>query len=149
MVGAHYYEAAHRNENISHVIDLNQMGFKQDKPRLTLEIVTNTKKFLDEIRIIVEQTDYVNRTGNVTDLKLAYQSIGHISDDRIFAIKRPFSCNTVCFLKGGPWVLHHRDGLNHTEGDVLKYFDWTDVSVTGEMVLNVTKYVACDPIINS
>jgi hypothetical protein len=146
MRGALYYEAAHRDEKIIYVIDLNQVGFKQDKPRLKLEIVTNTKPFLDEIRKVVEQTDYINRTGNVTDLKLAYQRMGHISDDRVFAIKRPFSCRTVCFLKGGPWLLHHRDGLNHMEGDVLNYFDWTDVSVTGEMVLNVTKYLTIESI---
>jgi hypothetical protein len=146
MRGALYYEAAHRNENIIYVIDLNQVGFKQEKPRLKLEVVTNTKTFLDEIRKVVEQTDYVKRTGNVTDLKLAYQRMGHISDDRVFAIKRPFSCRTVCFLKGGPWILHHRDGLNHQEGDVLKYFDWNDVNITGEMVLNVTKYLIVDPL---
>ena len=35
----------------------------------------------------------------------------------------------------------HRDGLNHTEGDVLKYFDWDDVSATGEIALNVVKHV--------
>jgi hypothetical protein len=142
MRGALYYEAAHPMENIIYVIDLNQVGFKQEGPRLQLEVVTNKKTFLNDIREVVEQTDYVNRTGNVTDLKLSYQRVGHISDDRIFAVKRPLSCNTVCFLKGGPWLLHHRDGLKHEEGDVLKYFDWTDVSVTGEMIWNVTKYLA-------
>jgi hypothetical protein len=141
MRGALYYEATHKNENIIYVIDLNQLGFKQDNPRLKLEIVTNKKKFTDEIWNIVKRTDYVNRTGNVTDIKPFTQLMGHISDDRVFAIKRPFSCKTVCFLKGGPWVLHHRDGLNHTEGDVMKYFDWNDVSVTSEMIWNVTKYL--------
>jgi len=146
MLGAYYYEATHRDENIIYVIDLNQVGFKQEKPRLKLEIVTNTKPFLDEIRKVVERTDYVNRTGNTTDLKLAYQRIGHISDDRVFAIKRPFSCKTVCFLKGEEWLLHHRDGLNHNEGDTIQYFDWNDVSATGEMVWNVTEYLAVNNI---
>jgi len=144
MRGALYYEAVHPREKIIYVIDLNQVGFKQDYPRLQLEVVANKKTFLNEIREVVERTDYVNRTGNVTDLKLSYLKIGHISDDRIFAVKRPLSCNTVCFLKGGPWLLHHRDGLGHTEGDVLKYFDPLDVAVTGEMVWNVTKYLAVD-----
>jgi hypothetical protein len=145
MRGSTYYEAAHKDENIIYVIDLNQLGFKQEEPRLKLEIVTNKRKFTDEIWNIVKRTDYVNRTGNVTDIKPFTQLMGHISDDRPFAIKRPFSCKTVCFLKGGSWLLHHRDGLNHTEGDVLKYFDWNDVSVTGEIVLNVTKYLTMDP----
>ena len=145
MRGAKYYEAAHKDENIIYVIDLNQLGFRQEKPRLKLEIVTNKRKFTDEIWNVVKQTDYVNRTENTADIKPFTLWMGHISDDRPFAMKRPFSCKTVCFLKGGQWLLHHRDGLNHTEGDVLKYFDWNDVGVTGEIVLNVTKYLTVDP----
>ena len=40
--------------------------------------------------------------------------VGIISDDRPFAMGRPFNCKTVCFIKGSKWLLHHRDGLNHT-----------------------------------
>jgi hypothetical protein len=140
--GAWYHEAAHRDENIAYVVDLNQVGFKQDYPRLKLEIVANTKEFKNEIRPIVERTDYVNRTGNVTDLKFFNNFAGFISDDRPFALRRPFRCKTVCLIKGSLWTLHHRDGEGHTEGDVLKYFDWADVSATGEIALNITKYVA-------
>jgi hypothetical protein len=145
MRGSIYYEAAHHNENIIYVIDLNQLGFKQDGLRLKFEIVTNKRKFTEEIWNIAERTDYVNRTGNVADIKSFTQPMGHISDDRWFAVKRPFRCKTVCFLKGGPWILHHRDGLNHTVGDVIDYFDWNDVSVTSEMIWNVTKYLTVDP----
>jgi len=66
--------------------------------------------------------------------------MGAPSDDQPFARNRP-SCKTVCFLKGLNWILHHRDGINHTEGDVLKYFNWTDVNATGEIILNITKYI--------
>lgn len=142
--GAWYHEAAHKNENFIYVVDLNQVGFKQETPRLKLEIVTNTKEFKEEIRPIVEQTDYVNRTGNVTDIKFFNNRAGFISDDRPFALKRPLRCETVCIVKGGKWLLHHRDGEKHTEGDVLKYFDWADVSATGEIALNVVKYLTTD-----
>ena len=54
------------------------------------------------------------------------------------------SYNTILFLKKGPWYFHHRDGMNHQEGDVIEYFDWLDTSVTGEMVWNVTKYFTVD-----
>jgi len=30
------------------------------------------------------------------------------------------------------------------EGDVLKYFNWTDVSVTGELILNITKHLTLE-----
>ena len=140
--GAWYHEAAHRNENIAYVIDLNQVGFKQDKPRLKLEIVANTKEFQDEIQPVVERTDYVNRTGNLTDLRFFNNRAGFISDDRPFALRRSHRCKTVCLIKGSRWILHHRDGEGHTEGDVIKYFDWADVSATGEIALNITKYVS-------
>lgn len=98
MRGARYYEATHRDEKIIYVVDLNQLGFTQEeKFRLKLEIVTNKKKFTDEVWKIVERTDYINRTGNTADIKPFTQLIGHISDDRVFATKRPFSCKTVCF----------------------------------------------------
>ena len=44
-------------------------------------------------------------------------------------------------IKDNGWKLHHRDGLNHTEGDVMKYYDEKDVAVTSEMILNITKYL--------
>jgi hypothetical protein len=59
-------------------------------------------------------------------------------------LKRPLRCKTVCIVKGGKWLLHHRDGEKHTEGDVLKYFDWADVSATGEIALNIVKYLTTD-----
>lgn len=149
MHGSIYYEAAHRDEDIEFVIDLNQLGFNQTEPRLTLQVAANSKKFLNEIWPVVEQSNYVNRTGNVTDIEPVHMPKGHISDDHSFATKRPWylplrGIKTVCFLKNGPWPLHHRDGLNHTAGDVIDYFNWTDVEVTGEIILNVTKYLALE-----
>lgn len=143
MRGAKYYEETHRYEKIIYVIDLNQLGFWQEKPRLTLDIIANKLLFLREIWKIIERSDYVNRTGNTANIIPLWISVGGPSDDTVFAQKRP-SCKTVCFLKDCTWRLHHRDGLNHQEGDVLKYFDWNDVNVTGEIVLNVTKYLSVD-----
>ena len=78
-----------------------------------------------------------------------YQENGGPSNTYRFAMatsagKR--SCNTILFVKTGfevpgyQWLNHHRDGLNHLEGDVIKYFNWTDTSTTGELAWNVTNY---------
>jgi len=123
---------------------MNQVGFTQEYPRLTLNLIFNKKEFMNEIWPIVERTDYVNRTGNTTDIDKKRWLEGAPSDEGIFARHRLFRCKTVCFLKDFPWTLHHKDGLNHTEGDVLHYFNWTDVSATGEMALNITKYLTVD-----
>jgi hypothetical protein len=140
--GSKSYEFEHQRENIIYVINLNQLGFDQEvNERLKLEVIGNNERFLNEIWEIIKQTDYVNRTDNAADIVKKYSRTGHNSDDSTFAKKRPFRCKTVCFLKNGMWQFHHRDGMNHTEGDVLKYFNWTDVSVTGELILNVTKYL--------
>ena len=141
MRGSKYYDSLHRTDNIIYMIDLNQLGFKQINPRLTLEIAANDMDFLNEIWDIVQTSDYVNRTGNIYDILPRYMPTGHLSDDHIFAKNRKGQCKTVCFLKNGQWLLHHRDGLNHSEGDVLKYYDPTDVKVTGEIILNVTKFL--------
>ena len=85
------------------------------------------------------------RPQHLKGIQLLRLKNGGPSNAMIFAKSRT-DCKTVCFLKDGGWKMHHRDGLNHTEGDVLKYFDWTDVSVTGEIVLLVTKYVALNNI---
>lgn len=145
MRGSKYYEALHRNETIKYVIDLNQLGFDQaEQRRLTLQVAANRKIFLNDIWTVVERSNYKQRTGDTIDIEKVHMPFGHISDDFSFASKRPLQCKTVCFLKNGPWRLHHRDGVNHTEGDVLKYYNWTDVNVTAEIIWNVTEHLTVD-----
>jgi hypothetical protein len=118
------------------------LGFTQKEPKLYLEILSNDLCFLNDIWNIAKRTDYANRTDSA-GMRKFWMPMGAPSDDQPFARNRQ-SCKTVCFLKGLNWVLHHRDGLNHTEGDVLKYFNWTDVNVTSEIILNITKYITID-----
>ena len=135
--GARYYEDVHEDENIIYVIDLNQLGFTQEKPKLYLEILSNNIGLLKDIWNIASESEYGSITGNA-GIRKFWMPMGAPSNDRVFARNR-LNCKTVCFLKGLNWVLHHRDGLSHSEGDVLKYFDWIDVKVTGEIILNVVK----------
>jgi hypothetical protein len=134
--GATYYEAAHKRENIIYMIDLNQLGFTQEKPEVHLDIIANKIGFLNKVYKIAEDTGYTEKTG--IKLRKNWLPAGAPSDDKPFAMNRP-RIKTVCFLKGLNWILHHRNGLNHTEGDVLKYFNWTDVDATGDIVLSVVK----------
>lgn len=142
--GAYFYERLYRNENIITVIDLNQLGFNQTYTRMRLSVHTNNESLKPKLYEICNRTDYVNRTGNVTDLNLVYRDDGgppsnaNAFADRNNLVNR--SCNTVLFVKEGNWIYHHRDGQNHQEGDVIKYFNWTDTSITGEMIYNVTHY---------
>jgi hypothetical protein len=136
--GARYYEATHRNEEIDYVIDMNQVGFYQKKPKLTLNIIGNREKFINEIWEVVKRTNYEQRVNYTAYIAKRWWPEGVLSDQYVFNIRS----KTVCFLKDFPWVLHHRDGLNHTEGDVLKYFDRRDTAITGEIALNVTMYLA-------
>jgi hypothetical protein len=142
MRGAKYYKATHPNETILAVIDLNQLGFTQETPRLTLNFVTNNYVFLQKIWEVVEQTDYVQRTGNMTDIKAICWASGTIPGNTYaFTTERP-RCNAMSVFKDGGWILHHRDGKNHTEGDVLSYFNWTDTEVTTELIKNLTVALA-------
>jgi len=107
--------------------------------KLTLKYVLNT---------IAEKSDYVDNTG--TDLETYWMPAGSPSNDAPFARGRMFQilprCKTVGFIKDRGWVLHHRDGLSHTEGDVMKYFNWNDVNATAALVLQTVKYLAVDPV---
>lgn len=139
--GARYYAAAHPDEDILYVVDLNQICFWQDGPELTLNVVCNKLGFLWDIWKIVKKTDYEGITKD-DSIKPLWMPGGAPSDDSAFA-RRP-GCKTVCFLKDTGWLYHHRDGLGHTEGDVLKYFDWDDVNATGRIVLDVVEHLAVE-----
>ena len=148
--GAYHYEATHRDENISHIIDLNQLGFTALIPEnLKFQIWTNNETLNTTLYNIAEKTNFTERTG--TGFQTRYRSSAP-SNVKPFAHKKGNrSCNTILFVKtgievpGSPgWLNHHRDGLNHMEGDVIKYFNWNETSVSGEMVWNVTKYFTVD-----
>ena len=140
--GAQYYDAIYKDENILAVVDLNQVGFTQNNPRLTFDIVANRYLFLQQVWNVMKLSNYGERIGNVTDIKPIWWASGNIPGNAgAFALSRPL-CKAMSIFKDGGWILHHRDGKNHTEGDVLKYFNWTDTQVTAEMVTNLTKALA-------
>jgi len=137
-LGAEYYVATHKNESIVAVIDLNQLGFTQVTPRLTLDFVANKALYLKQVWDIVQRTDYKERTGNVTDIKPIWWPSGNIPGNAYAFAKEIPGCNAMSIFKDGGWTLHHRDGDNHTQGDVLTYFNWTDTLVTTEIITNIT-----------
>ena len=149
FLGAEYYEATHRNENITAVIDFNQLGFNRTtQPKQSLYLFTNNQTLNTTLSAIVADTNYEARMNYNTYLNNTYFPKGAPSDDRPFAIATldgNRSTKTVSFLKDALWPLHHRDGMDHTEGDVLKYYNETDVNLTAEMAWNVTKYFTVDP----
>jgi hypothetical protein len=140
--GAYHYEALHQDEDILYVIDLNQLGFTQKYPELTLDIVANKPLFLDELSSIAQDTQYYARTGYTTDV-VSILMINIPSNTYPFSVNRK-DCNCVSFFKDGGWTLHHRNGRNYSEGDVFKYYNRTDVSLTGELILNITKHYALE-----
>jgi len=141
--GARQYASTHEEENIIAMIDFNQVGFKQETQKLTLNVIGNNLGLLTKISLILQNADYVGRVNSSKDLKYIWLKKGIVSNPSPFQTSHP-TCKILCFLKDGGWKLHHRDGCNHSEGDVLKYFDPQDVNVTGEIVLNVIRYLATD-----
>ncbi|VVB59496.1 Peptidase family M28 [uncultured archaeon] len=146
--GARHYQATHKNENITAVIDLNQLGMKkinQNDPELFLNLLTNNiDAEIKLIRINCLTTNYQNRTGY--GFRPMYTPWGTLSNDFAFAFPNLLrDCKTICFLKDCGWYLHHRDGMNHTAGDTMSNIDWDDLYTTAELVWNVTKYFTIDP----
>jgi hypothetical protein len=150
MLGAKSFDWRHANENITTLIDLNQLGFNQTGPsKLTLGITTNNLTANTTLKTITNDTNYIQRMNGTTNFTITCKPGGDDSDDAPFAqavLKdRRHNCTTIGFLKDTTWTLHHRDGNNHTEGDVMKYYNYTDVSATASMIWNVTKYYALNP----
>ncbi|HDM66832.1 MAG TPA: M28 family peptidase [Thermoplasmatales archaeon] len=141
--GAEYYEYTHRDEDIVYMVDLNQLGFKQEYPELTLDIVANKPGFLDFIGGIAKEVDFTGRTG-VKVREVFWPE--NIPSNPLPFVRYRKSCSAVSFFKDGGWILHHRDGLNHSEGDVLKYYDWNEVNVTGELILNLVLTLATQEV---
>jgi len=98
--------------------------------------------FLLKMKQIAEESTYEEETGIC--LHPVLWPTGVIPGNAgAFSLNRR-RCNSVTFFKDGGWTLHHRDGLNHTEGDVLKYFNWTDTKATGDLILEITKYFTAE-----
>jgi hypothetical protein len=150
FLGAQHYNDTHTEDNITMVIDLNQIGFNQTGPNpQTMFVHTNNESLKTLLRCITNDTYYVERTGTPF-LHIGYTNHGGPSDDQPFAIacfpqKGNRSLSTICFLKDMNWTLHHRDGQNHEKGDVMTYYNKTDVNVTSEMIWNITKYFCVNP----
>lgn len=143
--GAIHYELIHCDEKINYILDLNQVGFKPLIPEnIRFQIWTNNESLIPYLEKICKKFNYTERTG--TDFVADYKSNGGPSNVKPFAIanlegKR--SCNTLLFVKTGfgfpepNWLNHHRDGQNHQEGDVLKYYYPEDVKATSDIVLSL------------
>ena len=136
--GAYHYESKYSDENIIAVIDLNQLGFEQlDDPKLTLNIVINNESINSTIAQIVDGDGYVNHLKNTVDFRIVNTgNFSPLSDYTPFDENRS-NCDTLCFVKDTGWTLHHRDGEDHSKGDVMDYYDPTDVVLTSEMILDV------------
>ena len=141
--GSKYYSSIHEDENILYIIDLNQLGFKQLNPKLILNIFGNDIALLLKIKHVLKDANYVERVNSSKDLDYIYLKRKIPSNPLPFLESHPKS-KILCFLKDGNWKLHHRDGMNHQEGDVLKYFDPQDVNVTGELILKTLRYLTVE-----
>lgn len=143
--GAYWYEHNHSNESITIDIDLNQLGFSQSSPKLTLNLGTNRWLRTSLLEQLGRDTNYVTRINDKANCRVLFRPFGILSNDLVFALNRRFQTDTITFLKDTTWFLHHRDGVNHTQGDVMDYYNSTDVSATASLIFNCTKYFCIDP----
>ena len=151
--GAYHYEASHRKENITTILDLNQLGFYPINPTSTgpcFGIASNKESLNSPLFRIANETHYTERTNNITTIRMDIRekSGGPPSNAVPFALSNYYDIKpytTIFFAKYHYWPNHHRDGINHMEGDVLKYFYWKDVSISGELIWNITRYFVINP----
>jgi len=150
--GAFHYENTNRDKFISYVLDLNQLGFTPIIPEnLRFQIWSNDEIVNESMVEFIKNTNYSKRTG--VEYKTSVKPRGGPSNANAFALAnldKKRKCKTILLVKTGfyiegpDWLHHHRDGIKHTAGDVIDYFNWTDTEVTGELALNITKYLAIE-----
>jgi hypothetical protein len=138
----------------SYIIDLSQLGFTPVGPEesyLKFQMWTNNEELIPTLDKFAVETNYTNRTG------IEYQSVFEFTSGP--SNVHPFchditkgrrKCDTILVVKTGfkvdgiDWQGHHKDGINHTHGDSIDIFNWTDTEVTGELVLNLTKFLTVE-----
>jgi len=141
--GVKYYVDNNSEENVTHVIDMNQVCSNQKWPRLTLNVIFNKLSFMNEIWPIIKDCNYSQRVG-IKDIAKRWFPMGAPSDDKGFTWDRKdknHKVKTVCFLEDFPWIAHHKDGMNHTTGDVFENVYWKDVEVLGEIVIKIVEHL--------
>jgi hypothetical protein len=149
--GAFSYEKDHENDTIPLIIDLNQFGYSQNSPRQALWMFSNNAPENMTLHAISEDTDFVSRVDNTTDLRNL-----NVSGEPFFSDHTPFYLDgkphtIISFLKENTsfplftWRMHHRDGLNHVEGDSMAYYNSEEVNATASLIFNVTRYYAINP----
>ena len=150
--GAFHYENTNRDKFISYVLDLNQIGFTPVIPEnLKFQIWSNNETVNKSMVEFIKNTNYTKRTG--VEYRTDVITDGGPSNTNPFALahrEKKRNSKTILLVKTGfgiegpNWLHHHRDGVKHTHGDVIDYFNWTDAEVTGELALNITKYLAIE-----
>jgi PKD repeat protein len=145
--GAYSYAKQHIFDNIPIVIDLNQFAYIQSDPHQALWVFVNDPGLNITVKAIVDDTNFPEWVNDETDLKTLFTATKpYISDhDPFYAFGQH---RIISFMKENAslplytWMLHHRDGLNHTQGDCLSNINWAEVNATAMVILNVTKYLS-------
>jgi hypothetical protein len=149
--GAFSYIQNHSEDTIPLVIDLNQFGYSQSYPRQALWIFSNNLTVNSTIHAIAEDTHFVERVNNATDLWSMNVSADPYFSDHTAFYKDGKQHTIISFLKENTsfplftWRLHHRDGLNHSMGDSMAYYNSKEVNATASLIFNVTRYYTMNP----
>ena len=157
MRGAWHYSHSHPESqfNIIRWIGTDQLSYMQPEqtggtPSLILRCNNLLNGDIPITMNIAEKSDYTTITGYGLESEWVYEYLlqpkqwpGIASTDDVAWADRTF-CKTVCVSKGWPWWRHHLVGLNHTEGDSMKYMDRRDFNTTFNVVWNITKYYCFD-----
>jgi PKD repeat protein len=160
--GAQHYSDSHKDTNFRYWIGFDQLGVKYNNTNLNIYTRWKDIALRWYCYTIVQQSQYHQRTkyydfnnevvwnplSGSEDVVWAYRHLPlWLTRGTIFGGGSPYECSTICFVKDGEKTnpYRHRTGLNHQEGDVMKNMDRTDLNVTFEIALNITKFLAVNP----
>jgi len=149
LKGAYHYESLHRyDENVVTYIDLNQLGMDQTDPRLRFVVASSNKGLNHTMRGISNLYDYADITDDVADFWLrTLNEFNYPSDHQPFQEqfnKGKRSCDIINFIEAHEdrkWYYHHRDGMNHNEGDVMSHYNVDNVKAAMDIIWATIDYL--------
>ena len=159
--GAKYYNALHdgqtlgqnreTKENITYMLDLNQLGFNQPSEfngeENELDFIIQCNKI--NIHPIYNKLDKIIKRLNMSFLKPEVNSSWStnvlLGNQIPFAMSRQIKLQTLFFVKDTKWRNHHRSGDHHNSGDNMTYYNESEVENATRMIWDILKYIAINP----
>ena len=135
--GSYFHSLSNLNQDIPFMFSLDQLAYDQPTPNVYLDLWPNNNFVKENIKQVIEQSHYVERTGHKINWEFIENGKVCPSDTHPFNLRK--NVNTLCFGKDRNWLNYHRTGHNGDSGDTIECINKTKLGIIAEVIWNATK----------